>query len=83
KLADINCYQTELWRHPEEEDWDDDWRWIVAIKLSPLGWLTWHIHDSEMYLFDWLPRGENKWDGHDTSAEYQRLEAFVCQTSQL
>ena len=45
-----------LERHPEEDrDWEDDWRWIVFIH-HPEGQLSWHIHDSELSLFDHVQR---------------------------
>lgn len=56
----------------EGADWDDDWRTIVCIEL-PTGQVTWHIHDSEVPLFQFLSRTENHWDGHDTQEKYQRV----------
>ncbi len=68
-------YPACLERHPEEEEWDDDWRWIVFID-SPEGQLSWHIHDSELGLFGHLLQrgsGNVKWDGHTTGEKYDRL----------
>ena len=66
----------ELWQHPDSEEWEDEWKWIVAINL-PTGWVTWHIHKSERLLFDLLPICPNKWDGHDQAEKYRRLRDFV------
>jgi hypothetical protein len=58
-------------RH-EGGDWMDDWRNIIYITL-PTGQVSWHIHDSEMWLFEHLAWQESNWDGHDTSEKYFRL----------
>lgn len=60
------CALTKLFpaylaRHSEEEEWEDDWRWIVYIDL-PTGQVSWHIHDSERPMFDHLEVKENNWD---------------------
>lgn len=67
-------FPASLERHPDEDTtWEDDWRWIVFIEL-PTGQATWHIHDSELSLFDHLARNcGQKWDGHTTEEKYQRL----------
>jgi hypothetical protein len=65
-----------LERHPEEEDWEDDWRWTVFV-APPSGQMTWHIHDSELEMFDHLTRiPEHSWDGHTTEEKYERLAAL-------
>lgn len=68
-------FPVELWRHPDSEEWEDDWRNIVAL-LLPAGQCTWHIHDSELPMFEFLPKGENRWDGHTTEEKYQRVLDF-------
>jgi hypothetical protein len=86
-------FPASLERHPEEDlNWEDDWRWIVFIKL-PCGTegatdvfkvASWHIHDSELPLFDHLDReyGKFTWDGHTTEEKYERLmligDTFGC-----
>jgi Lar family restriction alleviation protein len=66
-------YPASLERHPENEEWEDDWRWIVYIDL-PTGQASWHIHDSELPLFDHLPRLQGrKWDGHTAEEKYERV----------
>ena len=66
-------FPASLERHPEEDkDWEDDWRWVVYIQL-PTGQVSWHIHDSELPLFDHLPAHQGvKWDGHDNSLKWLR-----------
>lgn len=62
-----------LERHPEDEEWEDDWRWIVFID-GPFGQLSWHIHDSDLQYFSHLQRNQGrKWDGHTTERKYARL----------
>jgi len=41
---------------------------------GPTGQMTWHIHDSELPMFDHLGRASvNTWDGHTTEEKYERL----------
>ena len=73
------CALSKLWpahlaRHPDDDlSWDDQWRWIVCVH-SPVGQLTWHIHDRERQWFDHLPVRSDDWDGHSTAQKYERLE---------
>lgn len=62
----------------QEEEWEDGWRWIVFVH-HPQGQLSWHIHDSELPLFDHVPRGIGnvKWDGHTTEEKYQRIAKAI------
>lgn len=57
---------------PTDADWDPEWRTIVFIE-GPTGQLSWHLHDSDVPLFDGLPRGTNRWDGHSTPEKYERV----------
>lgn len=74
-----------LTKHPEsDEDWDDDWRTIVVILLEGdmnrefIGsdkmtdyQMTWHIHDTDILMFDHLRyRDDFYWDGHTTEEKY-------------
>lgn len=62
-----------LGRHEEEDkDWDDDWRNIVFIDL-PTGQVSWHIHDSDLPMFEFLGQYRGQWDGHTTEEKYQRV----------
>jgi len=39
--------------------------------------VTWHIHDSELSMFDHLPRFTGRaWDGHTTPQKYLRLTSI-------
>jgi len=73
-------FPSSLERHPDTDTtWENDWRWIVFIDL-PSGQATWHIHDSELGMFDHLPRFTGrKWDGHTTPEKYERLAALTRQ----
>lgn len=71
KLA-IQCgMQACRWKH-EGAEWDEDWRNIVVIYF-PAGQSSWHIHDSEMADFNFLPLRPNAWDGHSTENKYERM----------
>lgn len=70
-------FPASLERHPEEDkDWENDWRWIVFINL-PTGQVSWHIHDSEISMFNHLKRKLGvKWDGHTTEEKWKRVAAY-------
>jgi hypothetical protein len=72
------CFPAHLCRHPDNEDWEDDWRTIVCVHL-PTGQATWHIHDSEVPLFSHLGTTDNHWDGHGTDEKYERLSRLPVQ----
>lgn len=59
------------------EDWEDDWRNIVFIDL-PAGQVSWHIHDSELSQFAFLPSYAGTWDGHSADEKYERLAALTA-----
>lgn len=63
---------------PNDKAWEDDWHNLVVIE-SPAGQMTWHIHDSDMPLFEGIPPTDEDWvyvwDGHTTPQKYERLEA--------
>ena len=68
-------FPSSLERHVGAE-WEDDWRWVVFIDL-PAGQASWHIHDSELPLFDHMTREVGRsWDGHTTAEKYMRLAAL-------
>lgn len=58
------------------EGWSEDWHGCTYIDL-PAGQVSWHYHDSQAYLFDWLPPYCGEWDGHDTSEKYRRVLSHV------
>ena len=57
------------------EGWSEDWHGCVFIDL-PTGQASWHFHDSQAYLFDFLPERAVEWDGHTTEEKYARLAAL-------
>lgn len=61
-----------LGQHEEDPKWDPEWKTIVFID-GPTGQLSWHLHDSDVSLFDGLPHGLNTWDRHDTPTKYERV----------
>jgi len=74
-------FRSHLGRHPDDDtEWENDWRWIVFIDL-PTGQASWHIHDSELHLFEHLTHhiGPSSWDGHTTEEKYNRLAAIKKQ----
>lgn len=74
-----------LTKHPEtDKEWESDWRTIVVINLPSRedfakgGQLTWHIHDSEIAMFDHLEYVNHfEWDGHTTEEKYRRLRKMI------
>lgn len=71
KMADAMGWRVVLAR-TVIEGWSEDWCGCIFIE-TPAGQLSWHFHDSQAYLFDGLPNGTAKWDGHDTPEKYRRL----------
>lgn len=71
-------WRVGLGRHVGE-NWDEDWRNIVFIDL-PTGQVSWHVHDSEMPMFDGLPPYCAPWDGHSTPEKYERLRRALGRT---
>jgi hypothetical protein len=63
------------------EGWSEDWHNCVYIN-TPAGQLSWHIHDSQMYLFEGLPPYTGQWDGHTTEEKYDRIEKLVGDIAQ-
>lgn len=54
------------------EGWEPEWHNCVYIDL-PEGQVSWHYHDGDAWMFNWLPVYDGKWDGHDTETKYSRL----------
>jgi len=54
--------------------WDPTWRNIVFVDLPGNLQVSWHIHDSELADFAFLPPYEGVWDGHTTEEKYARLK---------
>ncbi len=77
RLAVAQGWTCGISRHEEtDESWDRDWMNIVYIDF-PTGQCSWHIHDSELAWFAFLPRYERAWDGHTTDQKYERATAPV------
>jgi hypothetical protein len=82
KMAQILGLRCGLGKHdPNDASWDQDWMNIVYIEFpAPDGrsvQTSWHVHDSEMHLFERLPSYDKPWDGHTTDEKYQRM-ADIC-----
>lgn len=56
------------------EGWDEAWHGCVYIDL-PTGQVSWHYHDSDAHLFDFLAPYQGEWDGHSTPEKYARVNA--------
>lgn len=57
-------------------DWDSEWHNCIYIDF-PWGQASWHVHDSDMYLFEHVPQYEKKWDGHTTEEKYRKIEEAI------
>lgn len=64
----------------EGDDWDESWRTVIYIDL-PTGQVSWHIHDSEMHLFSFLPKYRGNWDLHTTEEKWDRVLSFSPRSS--
>lgn len=67
---------TKLWPShlsldPHSDD-EDEFRYVVCVH-TPMGQATWHIHESELPLFEHLYEAPDHWDGHTTDEKYERL----------
>lgn len=51
---------------------EDGWKHTIYVDL-PNGQVSWHIPDSELPLFGFLPEYEGEWDGHQTPEKYERV----------
>lgn len=71
-----SLYPSWLMRHPDSEEWEEDWRWMIGVQL-PTGQATWHIHDSELSWFDHVDRRFVEWDGHSTEEKYERIRLLA------
>ncbi len=62
-------------KHQPEDDpeWDENWKTVVVIDL-PTGQVSWHIHFSEIKMFNHLKKKENEWDGHSVEEKYIRMK---------
>ena len=56
----------------EDLDAEPGWQNVVFID-TPVGQLSWHLHDRELGLLHTLPRYRGKWDGHSTPEKRRRL----------
>jgi hypothetical protein len=69
-------WPSHLAQHPESDHaWERDWMTLVCIH-SPVGQLTWHIHDDHVGYFAHMVQGPNHWDGHTTALKYARLASL-------
>jgi hypothetical protein len=65
-------YPSHLMRHGDDPSWDPEWLWIVCIE-TPVGQMSWHLHEPHLSMFTHLTEGPNTWDGHTTGEKYARL----------
>ena len=71
-------FPSSIERQPDG-DWDEDWRSVVYVDL-PKGQASWHIHESDLWLFAHVPRGQGRvWDGTDTNQKHRNIEALTQQ----
>jgi hypothetical protein len=71
-----DVYRSKHVPDADSQLWSSDWQNVLFIE-SPYGQMSWHFHDSEIYLLQVFPFKENKWDGHTAEDKYLRLLAFT------
>jgi hypothetical protein len=77
KMSWVAPMRVGIAKHQGIDEWEHDWRNVLVIEV-PEGQITWHFHDSEMYLLKNLPVIDDyKYDGHSTEEKYKRLFKFV------
>lgn len=65
-------YPSFLQKNPDD---DPGYEWILFIEL-PTGQATWHIKDTDAFLFTHLRRWASQavvWDGHTTVEKLERI----------
>lgn len=60
------------WRETDIEGWDAEWKKCVYIDL-PTGQISFHYHDNEHGLFQFLPKYTKEYDGHDDQTKWGRV----------
>jgi hypothetical protein len=73
-LIRTNGWPASLMAAPDAEGW-----WIVYAE-TPQGQVSWHIHPTDVRLFDGVPRRGADWDGHDTDTKYERVAALEAKS---
>jgi hypothetical protein len=56
---------------------EDGVTWPIVYIELPTGQVSWHISDVDLDLFSHVPYRDIKWDGHNTSEKYRRLDAYT------
>jgi hypothetical protein len=74
-LAARSGWKCGIGKH-EGETWDEEWRNVIYVE-TPLGQVSWHIHDGELPNFHFLGAYSSPWDGHSTEEKYERLKAMT------
>jgi len=77
-LALLSHHYPAFISRTNENGWDDDWRWSCYLTL-PTGQINFHIHDSQLMLFQHLPVKMEGWDGADKKEVLIRLDTLVRQ----
>lgn len=58
------------------EGWSEDWHGCIYIEF-PTFQSSWHFHDSQAHLFEFVPEEGNQWDGHTTEEKYRNLREWI------
>ena len=56
--------------------WDPEWHWCIYI-ATPVGQMSWHIHEKDLPFFSHIPEEKTQWDGHTTKEKYDRVNKLV------
>lgn len=60
------------------KEFDPEWRNVLFVDLPGVGQISWHVHESELKHFRYIPRNSVKaYDGHTTEEKYNRIKEYV------
>lgn len=87
KVVNTDLLRVYRNKHPDNDiTWEQDWKNIIVIEYLLPSYdiehgtqdyipvqMAWHVHDSEMVMFQDLPEKPNNYDGHTTKQKYNRI----------
>jgi hypothetical protein len=68
--------------HVGEEDWDDEWKTVIAVELPNGKQVSWHISDREHVLALQLPEVDLPWDGTNIAKQVDWTDNITVRDKQ-